>query len=155
MVESTGLENRRGASHRGFESHPLRQPSRFGWHANSYPSIHSHLLIKKLKEKAVHRSFSEGGHDHAFQMKYVYLIRSESFPNQTYVGVTSNVQTRLKTHNSGGSTHTSKFRPWKLITYIAFSDNSQALAFEIYLKTGSGRAFAKKKTLVEVSHSRI
>ncbi len=24
MVECTGLENRRGATHRGFESHPLR-----------------------------------------------------------------------------------------------------------------------------------
>jgi hypothetical protein len=38
-----------------------------------------------------------------------------------------------------------KFKPWRLITSIAFSDDLKALAFERYLKTGSGRAFAKKR----------
>jgi putative endonuclease len=78
-------------------------------------------------------------------MKYVYLIKSESYPTKTYVGVTSNLNKRLAIHNCGGSTHTSKFKPWKLITYMAFSEDSKALAFEHYLKTGSGRAFAKKR----------
>ncbi len=41
--------------------------------------------------------------------------------------------------------HTSKFRPWRLKTYIAFNDVKQAFAFEKYLKSGSGRAFAKKR----------
>jgi len=42
-------------------------------------------------------------------------------------------------------THTSKFAPWRVKTYIAFSDRAQALALERYLKTASGRAFAKKR----------
>jgi len=78
-------------------------------------------------------------------MKYVYLIRSESHPQQSYIGITSDLQKRLAVHNSGGSTHTSKFNPWQLITSMAFSEDSKALAFERYLKTGSGRAFAKKR----------
>jgi len=78
-------------------------------------------------------------------MKYVYLIKSESHTNKTYVGVTSNVNQRLASHNSGGSVHTLKFKPWKLLTHVGFSEDSKALAFEAYLKTGSGRAFAKKR----------
>ncbi len=72
-------------------------------------------------------------------MKYVYLIKSESHTNKTYVGVTSNLIQRLTTHNGGGSVHTSKFTPWTLLTYVAFSDDSKALAFEAYLKTGLRR----------------
>jgi predicted GIY-YIG superfamily endonuclease len=52
---------------------------------------------------------------------------------------------RLTAHNAGQSPHTSKFKPWRLVTYIAFSDESKAAAFERYLKSGSGQAFAKKR----------
>jgi len=31
---------------------------------------------------------------------------------------------------------------------MAFSEDSKALAFELYLKSGSGRAFAKKRLYV-------
>ena len=78
-------------------------------------------------------------------MKYVYLIKSESYPTQSYIGITSDLKKRLSVHNRGGSVHTSKYKPWKLITSLAFSEDSKALAFEHYLKTGSGRAFAKKR----------
>ncbi len=78
-------------------------------------------------------------------MKYGYLIRSKSHPQQSYIGITSDLEKRLIVHNRGGSVHTSNFKPWKLITSLAFSEDSKALAFERYLKTGSGRAFAKKK----------
>lgn len=78
-------------------------------------------------------------------MKYVYLIRSESHPKQKYIGITSDLKKGLIVHNSGGSVHTSKFKPWKLATYMGVSDVSKALEFERYLKTGSGRAFAKKR----------
>ena len=78
-------------------------------------------------------------------MKYVYLIRSISYPNQKYVGITSNVKSRLKDHNEGKSSHTAKFKPWELITYIAFSDPNQAKEFKKYIKSGSGRAFANKR----------
>jgi len=78
-------------------------------------------------------------------MKYVYLSKSQSHPNQRYIGVTSDMKKRLIVHNSGASVHTSKFKPWKLITSMAFSEDSKPLAFERYLKPCSGRAFAKKR----------
>jgi len=78
-------------------------------------------------------------------MFYVYLIRSLNGSNQKYVGFTSNLKTRLQAHNNGCSLHTSKFKPWALITYLAVSDRIKAVQFEKYLKKHSGRAFADKR----------
>jgi putative endonuclease len=78
-------------------------------------------------------------------MKYVYLIQSISYPTQRSIGITNDLKARLKSHNDGQSPHTPKFKPWKFITYIAFSDESKAIEFEKYLKSGSGRAFADKR----------
>ncbi len=77
-------------------------------------------------------------------MKYVYLLQSISHPNQRYVGITSNLQDRVEAHNEGVSSHTSKYKPWKIVTVIRFNNDAQAAAFERYLKSGSGRAFANK-----------
>jgi putative endonuclease len=78
-------------------------------------------------------------------MWYVYILRSIPFPNQEYVGATSDLKRRVVDHNAGRSAHTSKFKPWTLIWYCAFPDKYKALAFETYLKSHSGRAFAKKR----------
>jgi len=78
-------------------------------------------------------------------MFYVYLIESEAYPGQRYTGFTSDVFARLKAHNAGDSLHTSKFRPWRLKGYLAFDDEQKAKDFEVYLKSGSGHAFAKKR----------
>lgn len=78
-------------------------------------------------------------------MYYVYLIESESTPGQRYVGSTSDLRQRLADHNAGKGQHTSKFKPWHLKTYLAFSTRSQAEAFEHYLKSGSGHAFARHR----------
>jgi predicted GIY-YIG superfamily endonuclease len=78
-------------------------------------------------------------------MKYVYILQSLDFSERYYVGVTDDLRSRLAKHNSGDVSHTSKYRPWRVKTYVAFSDEAQALAFERYLKTASGRAFAKKR----------
>jgi predicted GIY-YIG superfamily endonuclease len=78
-------------------------------------------------------------------MHYVYLLRSEVAADQRYVGSTSNLKQRLAAHNAGKSPHTSKFAPWKLVTYVAFSDERKAESFERYLKSGSGHAFARKR----------
>lgn len=78
-------------------------------------------------------------------MKYVYLLQSISHPNQRYVGLTADIDKRLAAHNAGQSTHTAKFRPWMLVSYLAFIDEDRAAAFERYLKSGSGRAFADKR----------
>ena len=78
-------------------------------------------------------------------MVYVYLLQSDVAGGQRYVGVTSNLKQRLAHHNAGNSSHTSKYLPWKLVTYVAFSDKRKAELFERYLKSGSGHAFAKKR----------
>jgi putative endonuclease len=77
-------------------------------------------------------------------LKYVYLIQSISNPDQKYVGTTSDVDERISAHNAGQSSHTSKYKPWKLVIYVAFSNTEKATEFEKYLKTGSGRAFANR-----------
>ena len=77
-------------------------------------------------------------------MKYVYMLQSLPFPERYYVGGTFHLQERLSDHNKGLSAHTKKFLPWKLVGYLAFSDHEKADKFELYLKTASGRAFAKK-----------
>lgn len=78
-------------------------------------------------------------------MWYVYIIRSIAHPAQEYIGATANLRRRLADHNSGKSTHTAKFTPWKLAWYSAFSDKYKALEFEKYLKSHSGRAFSRKR----------
>jgi len=61
-----------------------------------------------------------------------------------YTGITDDLDARLSKHNAGEATHTAKYRPWRIKSYVAFTDAAQAFAFEKYLKSGSGRAFAKK-----------
>jgi predicted GIY-YIG superfamily endonuclease len=76
---------------------------------------------------------------------YVYLLESTCIAGERYVGVTSDLKQRLAEHNAGKSPHTSKFTPWRIVTYIAFSDIDKARSFERYLKSGSGHAFANKR----------
>jgi putative endonuclease len=76
---------------------------------------------------------------------YVYILQSEADPDRFYAGATTDLRDRVKRHNAGEMSHTSKFRPWRLKTYLAFTARDQAFAFEHYLKTASGRAFAKKR----------
>jgi len=76
---------------------------------------------------------------------YVYILQSEIAPETHYTGITGNLQARLVKHNEGGVSHTKKFRPWRIKTALAFSEPQRALDFEQYLKSGSGRAFAKKR----------
>jgi putative endonuclease len=78
-------------------------------------------------------------------MQYVYLLQSEMDGHQRYLGITSNLKQRLADHNAGKSSHTSKYLPWKLVTYVAFSNERRAELFERYLKSGSGHAFARKR----------
>jgi len=77
-------------------------------------------------------------------MKYVYLIQSISCPDKRYVGTTTDLNQRLKEHNTGKSPHTAQFKPWKVVVAIRFADNRRADTFEKYLKSGSGHAFAKR-----------
>jgi putative endonuclease len=77
-------------------------------------------------------------------MTYVYILRSIPHSDHFYVGVTNDLRARLQKHNVGDVPHTSKLAPWATKTYIAFADEKRAIAFEKYLKSASGRAFARK-----------
>lgn len=76
-------------------------------------------------------------------MWFVYILRcSDGHP---YIGCTSDIDDRLKRHNSGYVPATKARLPVVLVTYIAFTDKYKAFAFEKYLKGGSGRAFLNKR----------
>ena len=75
---------------------------------------------------------------------YVYLLVSEQDPARHYTGCTTDLTARLAKHNSGSVPHTAKYRPWRMETAIAFREADKARAFERYLKSGSGRAFARR-----------
>ena len=78
-------------------------------------------------------------------MIYVYILRSLEHVERYYVGITADLRARLKRRNAREVPHTSKYAPWALKTYVAFDNEKQAVSFEKYLKTASGRAFAKKR----------
>jgi predicted GIY-YIG superfamily endonuclease len=78
-------------------------------------------------------------------MKYVYILQSLTDSERFYTGITGDLKARLSAHNSGTVIHTAKYRPWHIKTYVAFTDESRGLAFERYLKSGSGRAVAKAR----------
>ena len=74
---------------------------------------------------------------------YVYILVDITTETHHYTGVTEDLQARLAKHNAGEVPHTSKFKPWRIQTAIAFDGKEKAYAFEAYLKTHSGRSFAK------------
>lgn len=77
-------------------------------------------------------------------MYYVYILQSQK-DKSFYTGFTADdPNIRLKKHNNGEVTYTAKKKPWKLVWYCAFLEKEKAIAFEKYLKVGSGFAFARK-----------
>ncbi len=75
---------------------------------------------------------------------YVYILVSQASDTIHYTGVTCDLEQRLLEHNRGTCPHTSQHRPWRIETAIAFKLESKARAFEKYLKSGSGREFARR-----------
>jgi putative endonuclease len=76
--------------------------------------------------------------------RFVYILRSDSDPDRHYVGIAENVEDRLDWHNAGPCGYTTRYRPWSVAVVIEFPTEEQARRFERYLKSGSGRAFAKR-----------
>ena len=80
----------------------------------------------------------------ASDQRIVYILKNGDSPPRYYTGVTSNLETRLMFHNRGLCSHTASGRPWHIDVLIEFADERRAVAFEKYLKSGSGFAFSKR-----------
>jgi putative endonuclease len=76
--------------------------------------------------------------------RFVYVLKNAEQPPQFYVGLSTDVDVRLVDHNMGRCAHTASRRPWRRHVVIEFTDEDTAIRFERYLKSGSGRAFAKR-----------
>ena len=74
----------------------------------------------------------------------VYALRSCADRTRYYTGVTSDWRARLEAHNAGRCLHTASGRPWQIDVIVQFTDEKRAPAFEHYLKSGSGCAFASR-----------
>lgn len=80
----------------------------------------------------------------AKEKTFVYVLRSAVDTERHYVGLTADVVERVAAHNAGQSIHTATKKPWTLVVSLEFRDGKIARRFEHYLKSGSGRAFAKR-----------
>jgi predicted GIY-YIG superfamily endonuclease len=81
--------------------------------------------------------------------RFVYILRSLTAPDRRYVGVTADIRARLAAHNAGLSPFTARHRPWSMTVCIEFADERRAVRFERYLKSSSGRAFARRHFVVD------
>ena len=77
------------------------------------------------------------------EKRIVYVIRSRKDPDRHYVGLTSDLPSRLASHNAGESPQTRMLIPWALVVSVQFASADAAIRFERFLKSSSGRAFAK------------
>lgn len=80
-------------------------------------------------------------------MQYCCYILLSSKSHKFYFGSTNNLEGRLKLHNSGQVQSTKYGLPWKLVWYSNFETEKQARDFELYLKSGAGKAFAYKRLI--------
>ncbi len=84
-------------------------------------------------------------------MVYVYVLQSES-DQGLYIGMTRDLRRRFSEHQNGQSRSTKGRRPWRLIYYEAYLDESDAEGREIYLKSGGGRKFLDKQLRNHFAH---
>jgi predicted GIY-YIG superfamily endonuclease len=80
---------------------------------------------------------------------HAYRLHSQTHkdPSKTYVGITEDLEKRLKEHNDSGSYYSKRYAPWYVETHITFRNKEIAELFEKYLKEGSGQAFMTKRLL--------
>ena len=71
----------------------------------------------------------------------VYVLYSRKF-KKIYVGFTSDLEARFKSHNELGTKGwTIKYRPWIILYQEEFDSKSEAMKRERELKSGRGREF--------------
>lgn len=76
--------------------------------------------------------------------RVVYVLRSLTDPDRHYVGRTADIAGRLASHNAGESPHTARHRPWQVVVLVQFVSEPRAAEFEKFLKSASGRSFARQ-----------
>ncbi|MEM9919505.1 MAG: GIY-YIG nuclease family protein [Bacteroidota bacterium] len=75
---------------------------------------------------------------------YVYVLKSMN-NYRFYVGMTENVERRLKEHNSGKTKSTKGYRPWQLFFSEEYPNREEARQREKYLKSGVGKEYIKRE----------
>lgn len=79
---------------------------------------------------------------------FTYILKSLKTSGAIYIGYTNDLKSRLASHNSSqNSGYTKRHAPWEIESFIAFSNKENALRFEEYLKSSSGKAFMKKRLI--------
>jgi putative endonuclease len=78
-------------------------------------------------------------------MWYIYFLELNN--SSVYVGSTNDLKRRVHSHQNGDVTSTNLLRPIKLKSYVAVETEEQARKLELYFKSGSGKAFLKKRFL--------
>ena len=76
--------------------------------------------------------------------QFVDILKSTVDHSRYYTGFATDVRGRLAFHNGGQCRYTAEFAPWTVVAAIEFAHESSAILCEKYLKSGSGRAFAKR-----------
>jgi len=81
-------------------------------------------------------------------MYYTYILKSLKIPGAIYIGYTSDLKSRLESHNSPENQgYTKRHAPWEVESYLAFTEEGDAKRFEVYLKSSSGKAFMRKRLI--------
>lgn len=75
-------------------------------------------------------------------MYKAYALYSPKFKKH-YYGYTSNMESRLQSHNELGNDWTAKYRPWIVIHVKEFATKNEAMQYEKWMKSGVGREFIK------------
>jgi putative endonuclease len=76
---------------------------------------------------------------------YVYFLELSN--GDIYVGSTDDLRRRFSSHQQGHVISTREYLPVVLRAYVAVEDEATARSLERYFKSGSGKAFAKKRLL--------
>jgi predicted GIY-YIG superfamily endonuclease len=79
-------------------------------------------------------------------MWHLYILESEK-DGIHYIGISEDVNHRLKEHNSGKNHFTKGHRPWRILYTEEFSTASEARQREKYFKTGAGRRYIKENIM--------
>ena len=73
----------------------------------------------------------------------VYILKS-SLDGSFYVGMSSNIGQRLRSHNTGKVKSTKSRVPWTVVHSEEYQTNGEARKREKYYKTAAGRRFRKE-----------